>query len=217
MPVPLPRLILRLALVAMLVAAALWFGVWLRGFAAEMAAQGRIELLGLTLLGLLLLYALLLAIPFVPGAEIGLALLMTHGAAAAPVVWAATAVGLMLAFLVGRGLSAPRACAMLQRLGLERAAAALERQRKTDPETRLRRLEAAVPRWARGWALRRRHLLLALLINLPGNTILGGGGGILMAAGASRLFRPLPVALMLALATAPLPLLVLMTGPDFLG
>ena len=82
----LPRLAFRLVLIVLLIAGNLWLALWLRDFAAEMAAQGRIELFGATVAGLLLLYALVLAIPFVPGAEIGLALLMTHGASAAPFV-----------------------------------------------------------------------------------------------------------------------------------
>lgn len=212
----LPRLALRLALVVILVAANLWLAFWLRDFAAEMAAQGRMDLLGATLAGLLLLYAVVLAIPFVPGAEIGLALLMAHGATAAPFVWGATALGLILAYAAGRALAAPRICRTIDRMGFDRAAAALGRLRETDPDTRLRRLEDSVPRWARGWVLRRRYLLLALLINLPGNSLIGGGGGILIAAGLSRLFRSAPVLLTLVLATAPVPLLLMILGPGIL-
>ncbi|MCP1168095.1 hypothetical protein NHG85_06065, partial [Limimaricola sp. ASW11-118] len=106
----LPRLALRLALVALLIAANLWLAFWLRDFAADMVAQGRMELLGATVAGLLLVYAVVLAIPFVPGAEIGLALLMAHGASAAPFVWGATALGLLIAYAAGLALSAPRVC-----------------------------------------------------------------------------------------------------------
>ena len=213
----LPRLAFRLVLIVLLIAGNLWLALWLRDFAAEMAAQGRIELFGATVAGLLLLYALVLAIPFVPGAEIGLALLMTHGASAAPFVWGATVLGLSFAYGAGLALSGPRFCAALERHGFARAAATLGRLRETDPETRIRRLEDSVPRWARAWVLRRRHLLLALLINLPGNSLIGGGGGILLAAGLSRLFRPLPLLLTLGPATAPVPLLVMIIGPGILG
>lgn len=217
MPTTLCRLALRLALVAILIAINLWLAFWLRDFAAEMVAQGRMELLGATVAGLLLLYVVVLATPFVPGAEIGLALLMAHGATAAPIVWGTTALGLMLAFGVGRALAAPRACLTLDRLGFDKAAAALARLRETDPETRMRKLEDSVPHWARRWVLRRRYLVLALLVNLPGNSLIGGGGGILLAAGLSRLFQPAAVALTMVLATAPLPLAVMLIGPGILG
>ncbi len=57
------------------------------------------------------------------------------------------------------------------------------------PQERLERLEAAVPQWIERWTLRYRYVLLAVLINLPGNSLIGGGGGILLAAGLSGCFR----------------------------
>ena len=37
--------------------------------------------------------------------------------------------------------------------------------------------------------LRHRYLLFALLINMPGNSVLGGGGGIALVSGFARLYR----------------------------
>ena len=56
--------------------------------------------------------------------------------------------------------------------------------------------------------LRHRHLMLALLVNLPGNAVIGGGGGILMLSGLSGLFTLPRLLLTLALAVAPVPLVV---------
>src|SRR6056297_1779927 len=53
------------------------------------------------LLAVLVIYALLIAIPFVPGVEIGLSVLAAGGADIAPLVWLATACGLSLAFMAG--------------------------------------------------------------------------------------------------------------------
>ena len=58
---------------------------------------------GLPLAALLLAYALLIAIPFVPGVELGLTLMMVEGAVVAPFIWAATLMGLGLAFAGGLG------------------------------------------------------------------------------------------------------------------
>ena len=49
----------------------------------------------------LVVYALLLAIPFVPGVEIGIALLIMQGPAIAPFVHAATVAGLLISFAIG--------------------------------------------------------------------------------------------------------------------
>ena len=57
-----------------------------------------------------------------------------------------------------------------------------------------------------------RYPLLAALINVPGNAVVGGGGGIALTAGFSRLFRPGWTALTVALAVAPVPLIVWLTG-----
>ncbi|SDF41530.1 hypothetical protein [Limimaricola pyoseonensis] len=209
-----PRALLRTFLVIALVAAAVAAALWLRALSLDLAAQGRTGMVGFATAGMLLLYALLLALPFVPGAEIGAALLVAHGAAAAPFVWGATLLGLGLAYAAGRALSTPAVCAWLAARGWHRLAELLEPV--SSPEARLAQLEARAPRWLGQWVLRRRYLLLAALLNLPGNSILGGGGGILMAVGASRLFRPLPLLLTLALATAPLPLLVMLMGPGLI-
>ena len=59
------------------------------------------------LVALLLAYALLIAIPFVPGVELGLTLMMVEGAIIAPFIWAATLLGLVLAFAAGAFLPYP--------------------------------------------------------------------------------------------------------------
>jgi len=60
-------------------------------------------------------------------------------------------------------------------------------------------------------------VLLALLINLPGNSLIGGGGGILLVAGPSRLFSLPALVVTLILATAPVPLAVWLMGANILG
>lgn len=156
-----------------------------------------------------LLYAALLAVPFVPGMEIGLALLAVHGAAAAPLVWGATVGGLMAAYGAGR-LVPPRALAAgLGRLRLRRAEALALALAPMTREARLAYLASAAPVRLVPWLLRHRHLALLLLFNMPGNTVLGGGGGIALAAGLSGLFGPLGFLLTAGLGTLPVPLAVL--------
>ena len=61
-------------------------------------------------------------------------------------------------------------------------------------------------------AIRHRYLAMALAINTPGNSIIGGGGGIMMLAGPSRSFTPLPTFLTVVLAVSPVPLAVAFPG-----
>jgi hypothetical protein len=146
---------------------------------------------------LLLLYTVLLVIPFVPGAEIGLALLLVFGAAMAWPVYVATVLALSIAFAVGRLASRSRNPASFGNVPLA-----------SDAVTSL--LEGLRNRpWIHG-LMRFRWLALALLINLPGNTVIGGGGGIAMAAGYSRTFTYPAFLACVAVAMAPVPALVLL-------
>jgi hypothetical protein len=52
-----------------------------------------------------------------------------------------------------------------------------------------------------------RYLTIALLFNLPGNYLIGGGGGISLACGISRRFSWKWFLLTVVLAVSPVPLL----------
>ncbi|MCW3783171.1 hypothetical protein [Defluviimonas salinarum] len=161
---------------------------------------------------LLVAYALLIALPFVPGVELGLTLLMVEGGWIAPFIWGATLAGLMLSFLVGLALPYPALRRTLADLRLCRAAELVAQIEPLDREARLDHLRSHLPGWLAPLARNYRYLLLALLINLPGNSVIGGGGGILMVAGCSRLFAAPVTLLTVALAVAPVPILVFALG-----
>ncbi|SNR57707.1 hypothetical protein [Puniceibacterium sediminis] len=172
---------------------------------------------GMTALALLLLiYMLVLATPFMPGVEIGLAILAMKGADAAPFVWAATIVGLSLAWAFGRWLPTPWIISALRDLRLNGLADTVTRISGEPPELRLHYLCQRAPNWLgrilRDW----RYVALALLMNLPGNAVVGGGGGLAMLAGLSRIFAPGATLLTFVIGTAPIPLLVWFFGPGIL-
>lgn len=87
--------------------------------AAEAALAALRDTMGLGgLLLVVLAYVLALALPFIPGVEIGLLIIMLFGSAGAMIVYAATVTGLSLAFAAGR-LIPERICARwLNRLGI---------------------------------------------------------------------------------------------------
>jgi hypothetical protein len=78
------------------------------------------------------------------------------------------------------------------------------------PEERLEFLLRNAPSGIVPFLVRHRYLILAVLFNLPGNSILGDGGGIGLVAGMSRLFRFPRYVLLVCLAITPLPLLFLL-------
>jgi len=159
-----------------------------------------------------LAYVALLALPFVPGAEIGIAMLAAFGAAIAPLVYGGTVVSMMLAYIVGRVLPITVLERLLSFLRMRRAAALVARAAPLAREARLAMLlDGAAPRVV-ALAVRHRYIALALLVNMPGNAVIGGGGGIMLLAGLSGLFAPGPTLLAVALAVSPVPIAVMILG-----
>lgn len=157
-------------------------------------------------------YVLAAALPFVPGAEIGMAMLAMLGTGVAPLVYGAMVAALSMAFFVGRLVPAHITAAGLGALGLHRARDLMLRLASLEPAQRLQLLSASSPRRLLPLLLRHRYLMLGLALNLPGNTVVGGGGGIAMVAGLSGLVSPLGFLVTVAVAVAPIPLLFLVLG-----
>lgn len=157
-------------------------------------------------------YVLLMMLPFVPGAEIGLGLLVMFGPKIAPLVYAGTVVALMLAFLLGRLVPQQTIIEIFETLHLRRAGALLRRLEPLDGHERLQSLLQNASTRIVPYLLRHRFLALAVALNLPGNVVIGGGGGICLVAGFSRLFTLPGYALTVAIAVAPVPLAILVTG-----
>ncbi|MCM0612986.1 hypothetical protein KFJ24_10935 [Marinobacter sediminum] len=157
-------------------------------------------------------YIVLMAIPFVPGVEIGLALMMILGPKIAPLVYGCTLISLCLAFLIGRWLPEKAITRFLREVHLVRAATFLEGFHGLDAEQRLARLTEKSPRRWVPWLLKHRYLTLMLAINLPGNMLLGGGGGLALMAGMSRMFSIHRYILMVAAAISPIPIILMVFG-----
>ncbi|MDJ1016343.1 MAG: hypothetical protein QNJ35_07520 [Paracoccaceae bacterium] len=207
------RLLVRIAFVAFLVWAIHSATEWAM-MRTEASGQPAI-MLGLLAI-LLAVYILTLATPFMPGIEFGLSLLISLGAQIAPYVYLATVTGLMIAFLAGRFLPYRWLRDALSDLRLTRAASLIDRLGAMTRKERLEELRARAPSWCRPLTGRARYLLLALLINLPGNVVFGGGGGLAFAAGFSRLFSTPATLLTVAIAVFPVPFAVWFWGIDIL-
>jgi hypothetical protein len=157
-------------------------------------------------------YVLLMALPFCPGIEIGLALLILFGAGAAWIVYAATVFALLVSFVVGRYVPAARVIASFDRIGMHRASDMLRALDALTADERLAYMQGPLAgRWTR-LLTRYRYLAVAIALNTPGNIVLGDGGGIALAAGFSRLFAPPAFAATVLLAVAPVPLAVFLLG-----
>jgi hypothetical protein len=152
-------------------------------------------------------YVLALALPFIPGVEIGLLLMVLFGRDGVVAAYVATIFGLSLAYLAARTVPKRITLKWMKVLGLSDA--------MNDPKDAMdtfvvggRTAQGITARLGR-FLLSHRHLTLAVCLNLPGNSVLGGGGGIAALCGLSGQFRWWLYFFTLIVATAPLPLLVL--------
>lgn len=152
-----------------------------------------------------ILYLLLLSLPFVPGVELGLLLMSVFEREGILMVYLSTVGGLTLAFTVSRWFPKHRINAWLHKHGIPEISsdrsAWIEDILDQSKIGRKLNLRFGTYLW------QYRYLALALMLNLPGNYVFGGGGGIAMICGVSGLFRWKWFVFTVMLATAPVPLL----------
>ena len=160
-------------------------------------------------------YTILMAIPFVPGAEIGLGVMMILGPKIVPLVYLCTLVSLFLSFMVGRLAPDKSLINFLHSLHLRKASFLLSELEGLDSQQRFDLLIERSPKKFVPFLLKYRYLALLVVINTPGNIVIGGGGGIAMSAGMSRLFAPPLFLLTIAIAVSPIPLFLIIFGANF--
>lgn len=158
-----------------------------------------------------ILYIGLMATPFLPGIELGLALMTLLGPKGVVVIYISTLVALTISFGLGRLFPAHLLVSLLRWLNLRRAAALLKSFDAIPSEKRLEYLAEKAPTRTIPALLKRRNLLLALLLNVPGNALIGGGGGIAMMAGISRLYSFPMYFFLISVAILPGPILVMLS------
>lgn len=157
-------------------------------------------------------YVLLMMLPFIPGVEIGLGMMVMFGPKIAPLVYGCTVLALVLSFLIGRLVPQHSIIGMFEALHLKRAGNLLRELETLNSEARLQFLLRNASTRIVPFLLRHRFLALMVALNLPGNALVGGGGGICLVGGFSRLFSFPKFIRAVAIAVAPVPLMVLLTG-----
>jgi len=139
-----------------------------------------------------LLYAAILAIPFMPGLELGLIIMALFGTSGVTAAYLGTILGLLAAYSMGVWINHFSG-------GYPTAL------RWAAPN----RLEAFVGPKLSALADKYRYIILGLAFNLPGNSAIGGGGGISLISGMSGRFTVWKFVLTVMIATAPLPVFIL--------
>ena len=210
------RMLFRVGLVIGLVVCINLFARWLgHQLEIEVRPSNDHMIHGIIIISLVV-YTVLIAIPFVPSVEVGWGLMLLLGADLAPLVYLFTVVGLSASYIVGRRIPESRLQTFLEEFSLTRASQLVGKLKTLDTEQRLSLLLARAPAKFIPTLVRHRYLAVAVALNIPGNTVIGGGGGISLVAGMSRLFGFCRFVLTLAVAVAPVPLLIVIFGTDML-
>ena len=152
-------------------------------------------------------YVILMSIPFVPGIEVGLALLMVFGADVAVFVYVCTLMALSLSFFAGRAIPLSMLARIMSFLHLQKAELLMIQLQGVERKHLIDVLLSHAPHRIIPFLIRHRFIALVLLLNLPGNALIGGGGGIGLIAGLSRLFSYSQFLFAISIAVAPVPVL----------
>ena len=189
---------------------AIWMDYWFRG---EVSIANRfIKVVGnqwgtSALIYGGIFYAFLLSLPFVPGVEIGILLMCVFGEEGIFPVYLATVVGLNLAFLTGRSLPLKWFKFFKAKVGFT-----------NNTNCHLNDIDGIMKsmplsqRFSRyrffSFLAKYRYPAIGILLNMPGNYLVGGGGGISIACGISRNISWKWFLITVAVAVSPVPLLV---------
>ena len=157
----------------------------------------------------IIVYVLWMALPFVPGIELGLALMIMLGTRGIVLVYLCTLLSLSLSFTIGRLIPLHGFARFLGWLHLHKAQDLVLQLEPLNSEEKLNFLLRSAPSKVIPFLLKHRYLTIAIALNLPGNALIGGGGGIGLITGMSRLYPFPKYILLVSLAITPLPILLL--------
>jgi len=153
-----------------------------------------------------LIYMILLSLPFIPGVELGLVLMFLFGKQGIIFVYLCTVMGLTLSFAIGHWLPKQWMLSRLERFGV--TSSDIEDHNWMQNLLRRSTLGRRLQNRLGAHLVKYRYVLLGTLFNLPGNFILGGGGGIALVCGINRSFSWKGFLITVVIATAPIPALV---------
>jgi hypothetical protein len=127
-------------------------------------------------------------------------------------IYLATVAALTLSYLIGRLVPVHLIASLFRYLGQHRAEGLVRRLEPLNARQRLETLISQAPKRIVPTLLKHRYIAIAVALNVPGNAIIGGGGGIALLAGISGLFTFPRYLAIVSLAVLPVPLAVMLMG-----
>lgn len=157
-------------------------------------------------------YIILMATPFMPGIEVGLAVMLLLGYKSALLIYLSTIIALSISYAVGRYFPLQLVQKFLSWLYLYKACDLVKQLEPLNQNERLELLNKKAPKKIAPFLLKHRYLTIAVTLNLPGNALVGGGGGIGLVVGMSRVIPFYKYFLVVIASVLPVPLCVYLNG-----
>jgi len=158
------------------------------------------------------LYTLLMTLPFMPGIEVGLTLMLFLGGKGVVLVYICTLIALSTSYAIGRKIPPHLFARLLGWLYLNRARDLVLEMEDMSYNERISFLQEKAPSKIAPHLLKHRYLAIACLLNLPCNALIGGGGGIALIAGMSGIITYPRYLLLIAVAISPVPITIILKG-----
>ena len=158
------------------------------------------------------IYILLMATPFMPGIEVGIAVMILLGHKSSLLIYMCTLVALSVSYLIGRFFPLHLVQRFLQWLYLEKASELVSQLEPLNRYERLNLINKKAPKKIAPLLLNHLYLTIAVVLNLPGNALIGGGGGIGLVVGMSGVVPFYKYLATVAIAVLPVPLIIYLQG-----
>jgi len=165
-----------------------------------------------TVMAAMAIYILLMATPFMPGIEIGMAVMMLLGHKSALLIYLCTLFALSISYLIGRFFPLHVVRRFLQWLYLEKASELINQLEPLKRYERLDLIKKKAPTKIAPLLLNHLYLTIVVVLNLPGNALIGGGGGIGLMVGMSGVVPFYKYIATVAIAVLPVPLIIYLQG-----
>ncbi|OZG74039.1 hypothetical protein BTA51_09715 [Hahella sp. CCB-MM4] len=203
------KMALKLLLLVSVVTALNFAGQWLADYLNFQVWPHNPEYMDRIVLVLMIVFFIFMTLPFFPAIEIGLLLLALVSVKGVIVIYCLTILALSLAFEVGRYIPLNALVRLLNFFHLTKASRIIAGMAEVERRDRLDTLREALGSDKSRFWVNHRYLLVAVLLNMPGNSVIGGGGGIALLCGMSGIHSYGRFLLTTMLAALPIPALVI--------
>ena len=183
-------------------------GAWLAALANVQIWPEHLGMIELIWATMAVAYVVLMSMPFVPGIEVGLVLMFMLGDGGILLIYLATQLSLSISFWLGQMVPAEKLAQALSFFGFSKMADLLKQSQAVTCDQRAYWLSEHFDSRIGRWLANHQGVSLAILINMPGNSFIGGAGGLSMLMGSTGLICYRHFVAVLAVATAPVPLML---------